>query len=173
LNQSGIEISLDAGQQIFRLRPAAATDQQTIKQMVRSARLNPIGLNWQRFILAVTADDQIIGCVQLKPHRGGVLELASLVVIKGWRRKGVARLLIENLKETAEPPIWLMCMSRLKKFYEPFGFRQVRLGEPMPGYYRWMLRMTFIINRLGPPGQSLTIMVWDMASSEICSCDLC
>jgi hypothetical protein len=52
-------------------------------------------------------------------------------------------------------------MSRLKKFYEPFGFRQVNLGQPLPGYYRWMLRMAFVINRLGPQGQSLTIMVWD------------
>jgi N-acetylglutamate synthase-like GNAT family acetyltransferase len=162
LNQSGNDTS-----QAFRLRPATAADQQTIKQMIRSAQLNPIGLNWQRFTLAVTADDQIIGCIQLKPHRGGVLELASLVVVKGWRRKGVARQLIDWLKETAEPPIWLMCMSRLKKFYEPFGFRQVNLGEPMPAYYRWMLRLAFVINRLGPPGQSLTIMVWDGESNRV------
>ncbi len=144
----------------IKLRPATEADQQTIKTMVRDARLNPFGLKWRRFILAVTADDQIIGCVQLKPHRGGVLELASLVVLKGWRRKGVARLLIGHLQGTSGPPIWLMCMSRLKKFYEQFGFRQVHLGQPMPGYYRWLLRLGFLFNRFGPSGQHLTIMVW-------------
>lgn len=145
----------------YALRSATEADQSTINEMVRSARLNPFSLKWQRFVLAVTADNQIVGCVQLKPHRGSVVELASLVVVKGWRRKGVARLLIEHLKETAEPPIWLMCMSRLKKFYEQFGFRQVTLGQPMPGYYRWLLRMGFLVNRFGPPGQKLTIMVWE------------
>lgn len=147
--------------QAFKLRPATAADQPTIKQMVRGARLNPLGLNWERFVLAVTADDQIIGCVQLKPHRGGVFELASLVVVKSWRRKGVARQLIEHLKETAGPPLWLMCASWLIKFYEPFGFRQVRLGEPMPGYYRWTLRMSFLLNWVGPRGMTLAIMVWE------------
>lgn len=150
----------DAGQPPFRLRNATAADQTAIKVMVRAARLNPFGLKWQRFVLAVTAENEIIGCVQLKPHRVNVLELASLVVVKGWRRKGVARLLIENLKENAGPPIWLMCMSRLEKFYEQFGFRQMTLGQPMPGYYRWLLRMGFIVNRFGPKGQQLTIMVW-------------
>jgi N-acetylglutamate synthase-like GNAT family acetyltransferase len=129
--------------------------------MVRGARLNPMGLNWQRFVLAETSENHIVGCVQLKPHRGNVLELASLVVVKGWRRKGVARFLIEHLKENAGPPIWLMCMSRLKKFYQQFGFKQVTLGQPMPGYYRWLLRMGFLVNRFGPPGQKLTIMVWE------------
>ena len=145
----------------FRLRVATEEDQAIIKDMVRGAQLNPFGLKWQRFVLAVTAEDAVIGCIQLKPHKGDVWELASLVVNKGWRRKGVARLLIEHLQETAAPPVWLMCMSRLKNFYEQFGFRQVVLGQPMPGYYKWLLRMGFIVNRLGPAGQQLTIMVWE------------
>lgn len=145
----------------FKLRAAKKADQPTIKQMVREARLNPLGLKWERFTVAVTESDRVIGCVQLKPHRGGVLELASLVVVKEWRRKGVARRLIEHLKKTAGPPIWLMCGSRLTEFYEPFGFRRVSLGEPMPGYYRWILRMTFILNRISLPGMTLAIMVWE------------
>lgn len=120
-----------------------------------------MGLDWERFTLAVTADDQIVGCIQYKPHRGGVVELASLVVVKGWRRQGVARQLIDHLKETAGPPLWLMCASRLTKFYEPFGFRQVGLGQAMPGYFRWMLRMAYIVNRVAPTEQTLAIMVWE------------
>ena len=145
----------------FQLRVAAAADQPTIKQMVKSAHLNPMGLDWRRFTLAVTADDQIVGCIQHKPHRGGAVELASLVVVKGWRRKGVARQLIDHLKETAGSPLWLMCASRLTKFYEPFGFRQVTLGRPMPRYFRWMLRLAYLFNRVTPPNQTLAIMVWD------------
>lgn len=145
---------------IFNLRAATAADHPTIKQMVRGAHLNPFGLNWRRFTLAVTNSDEIVGCIQLKSHRGGTDELASLVVAKGWRRMGIARRLIEYLQETAEPPLWLMCAYRLTKFYAPFGFQQVRLGQPMPGYYRWMLRLAFVFNRVGPVEQQLAIMVW-------------
>ncbi len=143
------------------LRAAAATEQSTIKQMVRGAHLNPMGLKWQRFTLAVTPDNEIVGCIQLKPHRGDVLELASLVVNKRWRRKGIGRLLIDHLKETAGPPIWLMCALPLARFYKPFGFRRVRLGQPMPTYFRWILRLTYVVHRLSPQNFSLAIMVWD------------
>jgi N-acetylglutamate synthase-like GNAT family acetyltransferase len=129
--------------------------------MVRAAHLNPMGLKWQRFTLAVSTDGNIVGCIQLKPHRGGVLELASLVVSKEWRRKGIARLLIDHLKQTVGPPIWLMCASPLTRFYKPFGFRQVYLGQPMPAYFRWMLRLTLILNRLSPQSFGLAIMVWE------------
>ena len=144
------------------LRPANAADQQTIKQMVRGAHLNPMGLKWQRFTLAVTSGDKVIGCIQLKPHRGGVLELASLVVSREWRKIGIGRLLIDHLKDTAGPPIWLMCASPLTRFYKPFGFRQVRPGQPMPTYFRWILRSTYIVNRLSSQNFSLAIMVWEI-----------
>jgi N-acetylglutamate synthase-like GNAT family acetyltransferase len=150
---------------VVQLRAASAADQPTIKEMVRGARLNPIGLDWERFTLAVTGENKIIGCAQLKTHRGGVLELASLVVVKGWRRKGVARRLIDHLKETAGPPLWLMCSSRLTTFYEPFGFRQVRLGQAMPAYYRRLLRMAYLFNRLAPSQETLAVMVWDGKAS--------
>lgn len=145
----------------FTLRAAGAADRERIKEMVRGARLNPMGLAWERFTVAVTAENEIIGCVQLKPHRGGVLELASLVVSKEWRRKGVARRLIDHLKQRAGPPLWLMCTSRLTTFYEPFGFRRVRLGQPMAAYYRWLLRMAYFLNRMAPQGESLAVMVWE------------
>lgn len=143
------------------LRAATAADQSIIKRMVRGAHLNPMGLNWQRFTMAVTAENEIVGCIQLKPHRKDVLELASLVVSKGWRRKGISRLLIDHLKSTAGPPLWLMCNSKLAPFYQPFGFRRVYLGQPMPTYFRWTLRLTFVLNRLSPQGVQLAIMVWD------------
>jgi N-acetylglutamate synthase-like GNAT family acetyltransferase len=143
------------------LRPAAADEQDIIKKMVRDAHLNPMGLKWQRFTVAVDGQDCVVGCIQHKPHKGEVVELGSLVVHKGWRKQGVARLLIDHLKESAGPPLWLMCRSGLTSFYEPFGFRRVYLGQPMPGSFRWLLRATFLLNRLAPPNQQLAIMVWE------------
>ncbi|MFZ0546269.1 MAG: GNAT family N-acetyltransferase [Candidatus Promineifilaceae bacterium] len=145
----------------FKLRAASTADQPTITQMVKGAHLNPMGLNWQRFTLAETPDGRIIGCVQHKHHRGDVIELASLVVVKEWRRKGVARRLIDHIKETAGSPLWLMCVSQLTGFYQQFGFRRVTLKEPMPTYFRWILRMFFLIDRFSPPHQTLAIMVWE------------
>lgn len=153
-------IDPEPGPQI-KLRPATAADQPVIKQMVKGAHLNPMGLKWQRFTLAVTPDGDTIGCIQHKPHQGGVTELASLVVNKRWRRKGVARLLIDHLKETAGSPLWLMCAAHLAPFYEPFGFRRVYLGQPMPGYFKWIYRLTFIMNRVSTQNYALAIMVWN------------
>lgn len=146
---------------LYTLRPATAADNDTIKQMVRGAHLNPMGLKWQRFTLAVTPAGETIGCIQYKPHRGDVTELASLVVNKRWRKKGIARQLVDHIKETAGSPLWLMCAAPLAKFYEPFGFRRVYLGDAMPAYFRWMLRLTFIMNRVSPQNFGLAIMVWE------------
>ena len=81
----------------FTLRPAAKQDTPAIYDLIIEGRINPTGIEWQRFILAVTADGEVIGCGQLKPHRDGSLELASIAVTSAWQGKGVARAIIEQL----------------------------------------------------------------------------
>jgi len=48
------------------LRPATASDQKPIKDLIHLVGINPTGLNWERFIIAEEAG-QFVGCVQLKP----------------------------------------------------------------------------------------------------------
>lgn len=141
------------------LRRATAADAATIKQMVRAARLNPFRLDWQRFWLAVNPEQQIIGCIQVKPHGDGTNELASLVTQPAWRNQGVGRLLVEHLQRETGPPLWLMCESGLTLFYEQFGFVEVREMQEMPAHFRFVRRLSRLFI---PPrsGRYLAIMYW-------------
>ena len=107
--------------------------------MVHQARINPTGLAWERFWVA-EADGEVIGCAQVKPHRDGSRELASLVVQLERRGWGVARALIEHFLAAESLPLYLTCRSNLGSFYRRFGFRIVPVGE-MPVYFRWAYRL--------------------------------
>ena len=138
--------------------------------MVRRAQLNPLGLNWERFTVAVDGVQRIIGCVQLKPHGnashregslpGGALELASLVVDRDWRRRGVATRLIEVTKANAGETLWLMCESRLVPFYERFDFHNGLQANDMPPYFRRIWRLVAVARFVMRREPGLSIMRW-------------
>ena len=86
----------------FNLRPAVETDQPKIKAIIHRVGINPLDLNWRHFITAELADGTFIGCGQLKPHKDGSLELASLAVDEKYRSAGVARALMERLMAETE-----------------------------------------------------------------------
>lgn len=144
----------------IQLRPARAGDTPLIKQYIRQARLNPQGLDWQRFTIAIDPAGQTIGCIQLKPHKGGSQELASLVVERSWRKQRVATLLIEHVKAKAGRPLWLMCGSHLIPFYQKFDFVEVNKLTQMPPYFRRMRRLFGLFVRLMSGKHYLAIMVW-------------
>jgi N-acetylglutamate synthase-like GNAT family acetyltransferase len=62
----------------MNIRPARAEDRATITAMVRGARLNPMDLQWSRFLVAED-ETGIVGVGQIRPYPGAS-ELASLVV---------------------------------------------------------------------------------------------
>jgi N-acetylglutamate synthase-like GNAT family acetyltransferase len=66
------------------LRPDRPEDGPVIRRMIREARLNPFGLHIPRFWVA-EVQGQVVGAVQIRPHRDGSRELASLVVDPAWR----------------------------------------------------------------------------------------
>lgn len=115
--------------------------------------INPLDLNWKHFIVAETDEGAFIGCAQLKPHKDGSVELASLAVEEDCRGQGVARALIEQLLAQAPRPLYLMCRPELGVFYERFGFKVIG-ADAMPPYFRRMLRvirvMVFVTRREGP-----------------------
>jgi N-acetylglutamate synthase-like GNAT family acetyltransferase len=129
----------------FRLRPATQADSESIRQIIRQTRLNPIGLDWRRFLIVETPNGNFAGCGQIKPHRGEILELASLAVAEPYRGQGVARLVIQRLlADEKSRPIYLTCRSELGGFYEKFGFQALSLAE-MPPYYRRLSRLANLL----------------------------
>jgi N-acetylglutamate synthase-like GNAT family acetyltransferase len=97
-------------------------------------------LNWKHFIIAETPEQKFIGCAQLKPHKDGSLELASIAVEEAYRRQGVARALIEHQLAHSPRPLYLMCRPELGLFYERFGFKAID-EEGMPTYFRRIHRL--------------------------------
>lgn len=144
----------------YTLRPAGHTDQSTIKAFIRQANLNPMGLKWERFTLAIDQTGEIIGCIQHKTHKDGSIELASLVVVRPWRKRGVARTLIDHVKAQTGAPLWLMCGSHLIRFYQQFDFSPIENRAHMPRYFRRVLLVFGLIQRLTRPKVTLAIMLW-------------
>jgi N-acetylglutamate synthase-like GNAT family acetyltransferase len=143
----------------FTLRPALATDFASIKELIYSSEVNPMGLDWKRFIIAVNPTGEVIGCGQLKPHGKEVLELASIAVKPEYRNQGVARAIIEHLLADSPRPLYLMCRSRLEPLYEKFGFRTISYDE-MPRYFQRISRLAGwleAVARFGE-GEGLSVM---------------
>ena len=143
----------------YHIRAATAVDQPQIKALVRAVRINPIGLRWQRFVVAVDDAGHLIGCGQIKHHRDGSRELASIAVQKEWRKQGVARALIEALVQTQNGPLWLTCMNPLVPFYKRFGFIEVTAADAMPPYFRLAVRFFRLYQRLMRIPGYLAVMV--------------
>lgn len=143
----------------FILRPANETDLPSIKELIYSSEINPMGLDWRRFIVAVNPDGKVIGCGQLKPHGKEILELASIAVSSEYRNQGIARAIIEHLLADSPRPLYLMCRSRLEPLYEKFGFRAI-VYEEMPRYFQRISKLAGwmeAVARFGE-GKGLSVM---------------
>jgi amino-acid N-acetyltransferase len=142
---------------MYTIRSAEAVDQPAIRKIIFQARINPTGLNWKRFLVAVDPEGQIIGCGQIKPHSDGSHELASIVVVPEWRRHGIARAIITALLNQHPQELYLTCRSSLGSFYERFGFKVVE-QENMPLYFKQIDRLARWVERLGKKGETLLVM---------------
>jgi len=141
------------------LRPAQAADSPHIKALIHSENLNPMGLDWQRFILAVDEQGRMIGCGQVKSHGDGTRELGSLAVIPECRGQGVAATIIHYLVQANPGVLYLTTRSELGTFYQRFGFRRVYQDEMTP-YFKRIYRIAAALKKLGLFGeQELWVMV--------------
>lgn len=136
----------------IHIRAATAADQPAIQQIVRRARINPIGIDWRRFLVA-EADGVIVGIGQVKPHRDGSRELASIAVVPERRRQGIASQIIRALIAREQGVLYLTCRAELEPFYMRFGFRRIQKDEMLPYFRRiaFLLRLGHVIvmRRLG------------------------
>jgi N-acetylglutamate synthase-like GNAT family acetyltransferase len=141
----------------YTLRPARESESGRIRDLIHSTGINPMGLDWRRFVVAVDDQDEMIGCGQLKPHGKDVLELASLAVYPEFRGKGVARAVLEHLLADSPRPLYLMCQSSLGPLYEKFGFCAIEYDE-MPRYFQRISRLAGIVTTLARREERLLVM---------------
>jgi N-acetylglutamate synthase-like GNAT family acetyltransferase len=139
------------------IRPAEKEDAGAIRSLIHSVKINPLGITWSRFLVAVDDENRLIGCGQVKLHRDGSSELASIAVTPSWRGQGIARALIERLVATHDRPLYLTCRSHLGHFYEHFGFRVIPLAE-MPAYFRRVYRLFLLLTRFSRGRVGLLVM---------------
>ena len=141
----------------YALRPAGQADFAAIRALVRGARINPTGLDWRRFSVAVSPGGEVIACGQVKPVPGGLWELASLAVLPAYRRQGIAAAIIQRLSLNAPRPLYLTCRAALGSFYERHGFTTVA-AEAMPRHYRRLQRLVGTLIRISGEADGLLVM---------------
>lgn len=143
---------------MFILRAATEEDARVIRNLVRIGQINPMGLKWERFMVAESENGDVIGCCQVKQHRDGSNELASLAVDPDWRGKGIARALIEYFLEIYPRDLYLMCRSSLGQMYEKFGFREVPEAK-LPRYFQRILALMGLFERVRSDGLRVLVMM--------------
>ena len=144
----------------MNLRCATQQDETAIKALIHQVGINPMGLDWRHFLLAVDENDRMTGCGQIKPHFDGTRELASIAVVPEQRGQGIARAVIEHLQAENSPPLYLTCRSMLGPMYEKFGFRALGPNELSP-YFKRIWRLAGLIHRLNAEVGPLLIMIWE------------
>ncbi len=141
----------------YTLRPARESESGVIKDLIHLTGINPMGLDWKRFIVAVNEQDQVIGIGQIKPHGTDILELASIAVYPEHQGKGVASAIIVHLLANSPRPMYLMCESSRGSLYEKFGFQAIEYAE-MPRYFQRITKLAGLMTTLARRDARLLVM---------------
>ena len=143
----------------YTLRPARESDSRAIKDLIHLTGINPMGLDWRRFVVAVDAGDQVLGTGQLKPHGADaeILELSSIAVAPEQRGNGIARAVIEHLMREGARPLYLTCISSMGPLYAKFGFVSLTYDE-MPRYFQRLSRLANVVMSFSEKDEHLLVM---------------
>ena len=142
----------------FSIRTAKREDFPAIRALIHAVRINPMGLDWRHFVVAVSETGSFLGCGQIKPHDDGSRELASIAIQKQAQGQGVARAVIEELLvREKQRPLYLMCRASLGSLYVKFGFHAIEARE-MPPYFQRISRAERIFNSKAQPEDRLLVM---------------
>ena len=123
------------------LRPATAKDSGPIRRLIHAQpRMNPTGLDWRNFVVAVAPDGRLAGCVQLRPSGPGTVELGSLVVDAAVRGHGIAGRLTAAILATTEDRVLVVTAARHARHYAPWGFQPIAaLSAPGPVRFNYLV----------------------------------
>jgi len=140
----------------MEIRPAIQSDQKTIEQLIHDVGINPMSLDWHRFVIA-DDDGKTIGIGQVKQHGDGSRELASIAVIPERQKQGIASEIIRQLLTKESGAVYLTCRNQLETFYTRFGFRRIDRAEMTP-YFRRIIRLANIFMPLMRGGVRILVM---------------
>lgn len=143
--------------QAVHLRRAREEDAPVIRKIIHDAQINPFSLHWQHFLLAVDEGGRVVGTGQIKTHSDGTRELASIAVIPEFRKRGVARQIIEGLLAETQPPLYLTCRASLGNFYQKFGFELLRQKD-LHGYFARLFRLGTLLKKMGLTKDGMLVM---------------
>ncbi len=141
----------------YKVRPALESESKQITDLIHLVEINPSGLDWRRFVVAVDEAGKVISCGQLKPHGESVVELASIATLPEYRGQGLARAIMEDLLQKAPRPLYLMCMAHNGPMYEKFGFHAIPDDE-MPKYFRRIKKLFNVAGIFRKPTEELLVM---------------
>lgn len=142
----------------YEIRPAVESESAQIMNLIHLVGINPTGLDWKRFIVAVNDGGQVIACGQVKPHGADIQEMASIAVSPAYRGQGIARKIIEELLSKTSRPVYLMCMGHNGPMYEKFEFKSVPY-EQMPRYFQRIQKVFAIADVFRKTGEELLVMM--------------
>jgi N-acetylglutamate synthase-like GNAT family acetyltransferase len=141
----------------YKIRPALESESAQINDLIHLVGINTSGLDWKRFVVAVTAEGKVIACGQLKPHGTDTIELASIATLPDYRGQGLARAIIEELLQKSPRPLYLMCSAHNGPMYEKFGFNSITDSE-MPKYFRRIKKLFDMTEMFRKASEELLIM---------------
>jgi N-acetylglutamate synthase-like GNAT family acetyltransferase len=141
----------------YKIRSALETESTQIKDLINLVGINPTGLDWKRFIVAVNEGGQVIACGQIKPHGREIRELASIAVLPEHQGRGIARAVIEMLLRENPRPLYLMCLSHNGPMYEKFGFQAI-MEKEMPRYFARIKKLFNVADVFRKSGEELLVM---------------
>ena len=139
-------------------RPATNADQPAINRLIREVQINPMDVKWTNFLVAVDdASGAVVGTGQIKRHRDGSYELASIGTLPAYRGQGIAHQIITQLLARHAGELYLTCMDNMESLYQEFGFRTIGPDE-MPPFFRRMTKLAGAFIHFGGDGRKLLVM---------------
>lgn len=141
----------------YDVRPATEFESAQIKDLIHLVGINPSGLDWKRFLVAVDESGQVLGCGQIKPHGKDILELASIAVVPQFQGQGIARAIMERLLAQSPRPLYLMCIAHNGPMYEKFGFQTIEYKD-MPKYFQRITKLFSVAKVVRRTEEDLLVM---------------
>jgi N-acetylglutamate synthase-like GNAT family acetyltransferase len=145
------------------IRPATLADQETIRRLIKEAGINRMSLQWPNFVVAEDGG-ATVGIGQVKTHRDGSRELASLAVVPARQSQGIGGAIIKTLLAREQGVVHLTCRSQLQGYYERFGFRRLDPAE-FPLYFRRLIPIINVVARL--IGTQILVMRREAAPARV------